>query len=61
MNIKFAKPDILKKDIKNVEKILKSGWLTHGQTTKNFEKEFRKFTNSKYSLTTPPVVGGSNF
>jgi perosamine synthetase len=52
MNIKFAKPDILKKDIKNVEKILKSGWLTHGQTTKNFEKEFRKFTNSKYSLTT---------
>ena len=28
MNIKFAKPDILKKDIKNVENIKSDGLLT---------------------------------
>ena len=49
IDIKFSKNNILPKDIKEVSKILKSGWLTHGYYTKEFEKEFSKFTGAKYS------------
>ena len=47
--IKFSKNNINKKDIREVEKILKSGWLTHGKYSNYFEKEFSRFTGSKYS------------
>ena len=45
--IKFSKNNINKKDIREVEKILKSGWLTHGKYSNYFEKEFSRFTGSK--------------
>ena len=47
--IKFSKNNINKKDIREVEKILKSGWLTHGKYSNYFEKEFSRFTGSTYS------------
>ena len=50
--IKFSKNNINKKDIREVEKILKSGWLTHGKYSNHFEKEFSKFTKSKSSIIT---------
>jgi perosamine synthetase len=49
--IKFSSNNIKPKDIKIINKIFKSGWLTHGKYTQLFEKEFRKFTKSKYALT----------
>ena len=36
-NIPFSKKNILDKDLKVVNKILKSGWLTHGKYTEKFE------------------------
>jgi len=47
--IKFSKNNINRNDIKEVEKILKSGWLTHGKYSNYFESEFSRFTDSKYS------------
>ena len=41
--IKFSIPNIQSSDIKIVSKIIKSGWLTHGNYTSLFEKEFKKF------------------
>ncbi len=51
MSVKFSKPNISNADLELVKSTIKSGWLTHGKNTSLFEKEFRKFTNSKYSLT----------
>ncbi len=46
--IKFCKANISKKLIKDVNSVLKSGWLTHGNFTEKFEAEIKKFTGSKY-------------
>ena len=51
MKINFSNNKIKKQDIKQVEKILKSGWLTHGKNTVNFENEFKKFTGAKFAIT----------
>ena len=58
MNIKFSKPNITNKDLNLVKKIIKSGWLTHGKYTSLFEKEFKKFTNSKYCVTVSSCTAG---
>ena len=49
LKINFSKNNITSSDIKKVEEVLKSGWLTHGEYTSKFEKEFRYFTGSKFS------------
>ena len=49
-NIKFSQTNISKQDINLVSKIIKSGWLTHGKYTLDFENEFKKYTNSKYAI-----------
>ena len=56
--IKFSKLEINNTDIKSVGKILKSGWITHGKYTTNFEKEFSNFTNSKYAITVSSCTAG---
>ena len=50
MSVNCSKPNISNSDLELVKNTIKSGWLTHGKNT-FIEKEFRKFTNSKYSLT----------
>ena len=45
--IKFSIPNIDTTDVKLVNEIVKSGWLTHGKFTKLFEEEIKKFTKSK--------------
>ncbi len=47
--INFSKNNITDFDIKKVNQILKSGWLTHGSYSMKFENEFKKFTNSNFS------------
>ena len=48
--IKFSKPSIKKKEIKSVASVLRSGWLTTGKKTKNFEEKFKKYKKAKYAL-----------
>mgnify|MGYP001414311342 CR=1 FL=1 len=57
-NIRFSKPNISNKDIKTVEKVIKSGWLTHGKYTSLFENEFKKFTKSKFAITVSNCTAG---
>ena len=56
--IKFSIPNIQSNDIKIVSKIIKSGWLTHGNYTSLFEKEFKKFTKSKYAISVSSCTAG---
>ena len=49
--IKFSKHNIISGDIDVVNKVIKSGWLTHGKYTSLFENELNKFTGAKYSIT----------
>ena len=56
--IKFSIPNIENKHVKDVNKILKSGWLTHGKYTELFEKEFRDFTKSRFALTVSSCTAG---
>mgnify|MGYP000332352840 CR=1 FL=1 len=58
MKINFSSNKIKKQDIKLVEKILKSGWLTHGKNTINFENEFKKFTGAKFAITVSSCTAG---
>lgn len=58
VNIKFSKADIRTSDIKSVSDVLKSGWLTHGKNTKNFENEFKSYTNSKFAVTVSSCTAG---
>ena len=57
-NIKFSKTNISSKDIKLVSKIIKSGWLTHGKYTNDFENQFKKYTNSKYAVSVSSCTAG---
>jgi len=50
MKIPFAKPIINTKEISLVNKVLKSGILTHGPYSKKFEKDFSSFTEIKNVL-----------
>ncbi len=48
--IPFSPPDISRKEIKEVIKTLKSGWLTTGPKTKEFEKEISDYCNTEKTL-----------
>jgi perosamine synthetase len=56
--IKFSIPNISKKDINLVGKIIKSGWLTHGKYTTLFEKEVKNFTKAKYAVSVSSCTAG---
>lgn len=48
--ITFGKPCIDQKEISFVKKVIKSKWIGSGPVTEKFEKNFRKYKKSKYSL-----------
>ena len=50
--IKLIEPVIGEDEIKNVSKVLRSGWLTEGQQTKEFEKRVKKYVGAKYAVAT---------
>ena len=52
MKIPFGKPLIDKIDVDSIAKVLKTGILVHGKKTIDFESQFKKFTKSKYSVST---------
>ncbi len=48
--IPFHKPFIGKEEVKNVLSVLKNGWLTMGEKTLEFERNFSKYTGAKNSI-----------
>ena len=48
--IPYGRQFIDKDDIQSVEEVLRSNWLTTGPMVEFFEKEFTKYTNSKYAV-----------
>jgi len=56
--IRFSNPQISNQDVQLVSKIIKSGWLTHGKYTEEFEKYFKNFTKSKYAITVSSCTAG---
>ncbi len=46
MNIPFSPPDITESEIDEVIKALKSGWITTGPRTKQFEREIEVYTGA---------------
>ena len=56
--IKFSISNIDKTDTELVKKILNSGWLTHGKYTTLFEREFSKFTGTKYAISVSSCTAG---
>lgn len=49
-NIPFSPPDISDKEIENVVEVLKSGWITTGPKTKEFEKKIAEFCGTKKAV-----------
>jgi dTDP-4-amino-4,6-dideoxygalactose transaminase len=50
MKLPFYKPSIGPEEIEEVVDTLKSGWLTTGPKTKQFEKEFAAYLNHKHAV-----------
>ena len=50
MNIPFSPPDIGEGEIKNVIEALKSGWITTGPKTKQFEKEIAELCHTEKAV-----------
>lgn len=48
--IPFSPPDISRKEIREVVKTLKSGWITTGPKTIEFEKQISKYCNTEKAL-----------
>ena len=47
--IPFFVPSIGNEEIREVAKVMRSGWITSGQVTEQFEKEFKKYIGCKYT------------
>ena len=50
-NIPFSPPDITEEEIQAVTDALKSGWITTGPQTKQFEREIAEFCHTKRGVT----------
>ena len=50
--IPFSKPNINLNVLKNIEKVIKSGWLIEGRNVEEFEHRFAKYCNVKYAVAT---------
>lgn len=56
--IPFFAPSFSEEEEQAVVRILKSGWLTTGKETLNFEEEFAKFVDSKYAIAVNSASSG---
>lgn len=50
MNIPFSPPDITEKEIEEVISALKSGWITTGPKTKEFERQITEYCGSEKTV-----------
>jgi dTDP-4-amino-4,6-dideoxygalactose transaminase len=58
--IPFAIPDIGEEEITEVVATLRSGWLTSGPRTSQFEREFRQYTGATHALAVNSCTAGLN-
>ena len=58
MNVPFSPPDIAQLEIDNVVEVLKSGWITTGPKTKEFENKIAEYceTEKAVARTAPEVA-----
>lgn len=54
MNISFSPPDITEEEIQAVAEALRSGWITTGPRTKEFDTSLKRYRNSKTAQT--PII-----
>lgn len=50
MNVPFSPPDIAQLEIDNVVEVLKSGWITTGPKTKEFENKIAEYCNTEKAV-----------
>lgn len=50
MNIPFSPPDITEEEIREVTEALRSGWITTGPKTKEFEQKIAEFTHTSKAV-----------
>ena len=50
--IKLTDPFIGEEEVNSVSRVLRSGWLTEGQQTREFEARVKEFVGAKYALAT---------
>jgi len=56
--IPFSSPDIQDSDIDAVKKVIRSGWLAHGEYSKMLEDLFCQYTGSKFATTVSNCTAG---
>jgi dTDP-4-amino-4,6-dideoxygalactose transaminase len=56
--IPFHKPSIGDEEVREVEATLRSGWLTTGPRTAQFEDEFKAYVNAPYALAVNSATAG---
>lgn len=49
-SIPFARPNLGKEELKVINSVVKSGWLTMGNETQKFEEEFARYVGAKYAV-----------
>ena len=57
-SIPFAKNNIKRSDLKLINKVILSGWLSHGKYSEKFENLICKFTGAKYATTISSCTAG---
>jgi len=50
--LKLIEPVVGEDELRAVQKVLRSGWLTEGPVTREFETEIAAFTGAKYAIAT---------
>jgi len=58
MNIPFCRPSIGEEEIDEVVKTLRSGWVTTGPRTAQFEAEFRDYLGCRHALAVNSATAG---
>jgi len=53
----FSKPEIGDEEIDEVVRVLRSGWITTGPLTAQFEKDFAAFTSAQHALSFSSCTG----
>src|SRR5215467_14335571 len=58
MKVPFHRPSIGEEEIDEVVQTLRSGWLTTGPRTAQFERDFREYVSSPYAIAANSATAG---
>lgn len=54
----FSRPSISEQEIDSIADVLRSGWITTGTNTAEFEKQFAAFTGNQYAVALSSATAG---